>query len=49
MNTYTSWVRTPSGASVQVFVQANTAQQAKQLLEIQHGARNFIHLPTPAN
>jgi hypothetical protein len=48
MQTYTTWVRTPNGASIQVWVQAQTSWHAKQLLESQHGAKNVIHLPTPA-
>lgn len=48
MNTYTTWVRTPNGAAIQVWLQAQSSWHAKQLFEGQYGAKNVIHLPTPA-
>ena len=47
MMTWTSRVLTANGASVQVTVQADSSSQAKMLLEMQYGAANLLHHPTP--
>ena len=46
MTTWTTWVRLPSGQTIQVYAQAPTPGEAKMILEAQYGT--IAHLPTPA-
>jgi hypothetical protein len=48
METFTNWVRLPNGATVQVFVQANSHGAAQMLFEAQYGKANLLHLATLA-
>lgn len=50
MQTYQTWIRMPNGQSIQVFVQAQSAGDAKQLFEAQYGGSGakILHLPTAA-
>ena len=49
METWITWIRDPrTGATIKVSVQAGDPGSARTLFEMQYGAENVLHLPTPA-
>jgi len=49
MQTWITWIRDPrTGATIKVSVQAGDPGSARTLFDMQYGAENVLHLPTPA-